>query len=407
MSRIQKHPHTKSLKTLFILYTLVCILSALLMSLLFSELCRFGQAEISGKYTAVYRNSDYLAEVEMRDRVDGRLHGTLLFWTGNLHSLFTPEDLFFYNTLGFLSIAVFPACFVFCICVTSLLFYKRQLLEPLEVLNRAADNIADNNLDFQIACPTQNELGRLCSSFEKMRAALQHNHVEMWRQIEERKRLNAAFSHDLRTPLTVLKGQSEMLINYAPRMPEEKLLSTVRMMQRHITRLELYVNTMNSMQRLEDIEINRTTLAVRDAIRQMRSTGVSVCMNRKFEFGDETRNLPELYLDFSVLMRVYENLLSNAARYAREKMTVSVRTEGVLFLLTVSDDGKGFTQEELTAAVKPFYSSAAESDGLHFGMGLNICKILCEKHGGYLTLENHPGASVTAAFSQASSPGSA
>ncbi len=233
-----------------------------------------------------------------------------------------------------------------------------------------------------------------------MRAALRQNHMEMWRQIEERKRLNAAFSHDFRTPLTVLKGQSEMLLHYAHQMPEEKLLATIQMMQRHIARLEVYVNTMNGLQRLEDLEVNKTTVAVRDTIRQMRSTGVSLCMNRKFEFNDETRNLPGLSLDLSVIMRVYENLLSNAARYAREKVTVSVRAEGTFFLLTVSDDGKGFTQEELTAAVKPFYSSAPESDGLHFGMGLNICKILCEKHGGYLTLENRSGASVTAVFSQ-------
>lgn len=400
MGRNKEHLPAKSLKTLFILYTLACILSAFLASLFFSAMCQLGQSKIYDDYAAAYKNTNFMTEVEMRDKLDCSSHGTLMFQTGNLHSFFTPADSFLYNTLGLLSVAIPPACFMFGVCITGRLFYRRQLREPLELLNRAADNISDSNLDFQIVCHTRNELGKLCSSFEKMRAALRQNHMEMWRQIEERKRLNAAFSHDLRTPLTVLKGQSEMLLHYAHQMPEEKLLATIQMMQRHIARLEVYVNTMNGLQRLEDLEVNKTTVAVRDTIRQMRSTGVSLCMNRKFEFNDETRNLPGLSLDLSVIMRVYENLLSNAARYAREKVTVSVRAEGTFFLLTVSDDGKGFTQEELTAAVKPFYSSAPESDGLHFGMGLNICKILCEKHGGYLTLENRSGASVTAVFSQ-------
>ena len=72
---------------------------------------------------------------------------------------------------------------MFGVCITGRLFYRRQLREPLELLNRAADNISDSNLDFQIVCHTRNELGKLCSSFEKMRAALRQNHMEMWRQI--------------------------------------------------------------------------------------------------------------------------------------------------------------------------------------------------------------------------------
>lgn len=106
-------------------------------------------------------------------------------------------------------------CFIFCIAVTSVLFYKRQLQEPITILDHAAGKIAENNLDFKIIYDKEDELGKLCVSFEKMRQALQESNEEMWRQMEERKRLNAAFAHDLRTPLTVLKGQVELLRKYA------------------------------------------------------------------------------------------------------------------------------------------------------------------------------------------------
>ena len=83
-------------------------------------------------------------------------------------------------------------------------------------------------------------------------------------------------------------------------------------------------------------------------------------------------------------MQVYENLLANAVRFADSTVSVSVSVKDRCFFMNVSDDGKGFTVEELSEAIKPFYKSSNEINQEHFGMGLNICKTLCEKHGGYL-----------------------
>ncbi|MDE6640199.1 MAG: HAMP domain-containing histidine kinase [Acetatifactor sp.] len=328
------------------------------------------------------------------------LSGSIRYFTKDIASLFTPVEDLIYNILGIMSVVFWPVCFGICIGITSLLFYKGQIQEPLEILDKAADNIADNNLDFKIVYDSPNELGKLCSSFEKMRAALQDNNIEMWRQIEERKRLNTAFAHDLRTPLTVLKGQSEMLIKYAPQMPAQKVVSTAEMMQRHITRLEAYVDTMNDLQRLEDIEVDKRITAVGDVIDQMHSTGISVCRGKKFIFNNSTAGISEVNLDFGIVMRVYENLLSNAFRFAENTVKVFVEVKEHCFQFTVSDDGSGFTDKDILNAVKPFYKADTETDNKHFGMGLNICKILCEKHGGHLELKNDGGAVVLAVFGQ-------
>lgn len=414
MGKIKRRFQNRSIKTSFIAYMLICILTAVLMSLLLSNLCQTGQSYIYKKYAAAYENSDFRTEIDFHEKTGENMNGTLNFFTEDLTSFFTPFENWFYNTLGFFSIAFYPICFIICIGITSLLFYKREIQKPLHILDAAADLISDNNLNFNIIYERQNELGKLCASFEKMRIALQENNQEMWRQIDERKRLNAAFAHDLRTPLTVLKGQSEMLIKYAPRMPKEKIVTTAAMMQRHIIRLETYVNTMNDLQRLEDIEINKTPVAVSDVIQQMRSTGTSFCQNRTFLFTDTMMDQKKtagsflylhgsekaLRLDFPVVMRVYENLLSNALRFSEETITVSVDVKEDSFYLTVSDDGHGFTEKDLTNATKPFYKSVSETDNGHFGMGLNICRILCEKHGGHLDLANGQGAVVRAVFRQ-------
>ena len=111
-------------------------------------------------------------------------------------------------------------------------------------------------------------------------------------------------------------------------------------------------------------------------------------------------NGTDLHVDAAIVQRVYENLLANAVRFAEEKVAVSVDSSDGYLYLKVSDDGAGFAEKDLENATKPFYKTVSESDNEHFGMGLNICKILCEKHGGYIRLGNRNGAVVLAAFKQ-------
>lgn len=458
MGKNKKSNRKRSMKSVFAMYMVAGILSALVLSLVFSGVCQFGQSLFYKKYKG------NLGVIELRyDEGSAVQVGYMKDFT----EFFTPSEIMIYNLLGIFSGAVYPLFFVLSVSVTSLLFYKWELQRSLEILGSAADKIADNDLDFEICYRKQDELGKLCVSFEKMRAALRDSYVDMWRQIEERRRLNAAFSHDLRTPLTVLKGQSEMLAKYAPQMSEEKVAQTAEMMGRHIARLERYVYMMNDLQRLEDVEIDRQPVRLEDVVGQICAMGRLVCKDKVFLFAGagpsaegenacdvntegenvnpaETEGEPPIpaetvnekinpainrnaeipnvktnktyadnintnnintnniiiNVDMAVVMRVYENLLANAVRFAEEKISVFADVEEGLLKITVADDGSGFTARDLSEAVRPFYKSTGETGGGHFGMGLNICKILCEKHGGHLGLENCHGACVTAAFRQ-------
>lgn len=254
------------------------------------------------------------------------------------------------------------------------------------------DNIAENNLDFKISYKSQNELGKLCSSFDKMRITLQNKNFEMWRQLEERKQLNAAFSHDLRTP-----RQSDMMVQYGDQMTAEKIISTAKVMKKHINRLESYVDTMNNLQRLEDIPIDKRTTKVKDLISQLTSTGNALCINKQFTLLNNCPDEYEMNIDLDIVLEVYENLLSNAVRYAKKQVSVSISTYQDSLSISICDDGKGFSDEDLQNATKPFYKSSTKNK-VHFGMGLSIYKILCEKHVGYLKLSNNNGAAVKAVF---------
>lgn len=413
--KLRKKSFHKSIKKDFAFYIILYIFSSLLLGFVCSQLFLYGQNQIREKYYDEYRK-----KIEY---IEGKPSTAYHFYNDNdvkieihysldLVALFTPIDKLKYDILGIASGVVYPLSFIVCLGLVSILFYRKVLQKPLELLGAAADKIADNNLDFTIHYDRPDEFGRLCQSFEKMRSALRDNNLELWRQIEERRRLNAAFAHDLRTPLTVLKGQSEMLVKYTPELSEEKIIETAKMMQRHIARLENYVNTMNTLQRLEDIEIQKSPISIEMLFHQLQITGASICTDKTFllkqmmiepcektiSLSKETIHSKKINLDASVIMQVYENLLSNAMRYAQNTIIISPFIKDNYFYIAVSDDGPGFSAKDLSEATKPFYKAAEKTQQEHFGMGLNICKILCEKHSGFLKLDNKNGAVVTAEF---------
>lgn len=311
---------------------------------------------------------------------------------------------FFYSHVSVIAVGSIVLTILLAFLVDAWWFYRWKIKKPLAILNAASQKIAQNDLDFQVAVPTGDELGKLCQSFETMRASLEENNRSLWAAVEERKRLNAAFSHDLRTPLTVLQGYSDLLLDALPSgdLSPEKTVDTVLTMQRSLTRLQRYVESMNSLQRLEDLEPQKSTVPFSTLCTQLEETGKILRKEQGFHFA--SRGEGDVFLDSELLFQVYENLLSNAGRYAKGNIWVTAEMEGTALSLTVADDGPGFPPAALKRAAKPYYRAdrSPNPEGeLHFGLGLYLCRVLCQKHGGSLEIGNAPegGARITARFS--------
>ena len=285
-----------------------------------------------------------------------------------------------------------------------LLFYFTKLKTPLKVLTKASDRIAENELDFSLGYAGSDEMAKLCAAFEKMRSALDDNNRRMLHMIDERKQLNDAYTHDLRTPIAVLKGHTEMLAKYLPagKLSEKEVLETVSIMSNHVSRLEQFVESMNTVQKLEDLSIQKEPINTEEFLGHLRESASILCQTSDLacEF-DAPITANTLCLDAGAVIQVYENLMSNAIRFAKSKVTIRCEYKAGLFSITVSDDGKGLSDKDLLKADKPYYSGEVQKQEYHFGLGLHICRTLCEKHGGTLQLENNPqsGAKITAYFS--------
>lgn len=390
MDRIKRAFKNLSIKKTFMLYMLLFLLLAAVLS------------SISINLAGKVRNNINLSYADSSSRVNlENSKGQILIAIPPAD--YTSKDKVIINICGFVEIWSIPVFFGICIILSALLFYRNKLKKPIEILNEASEKIAGSNLDFHISCDSKDEMGRLCSSFEIMRASLEENNRVMWRSMEERKRLNAVFSHDLRTPLTVIRGYSDFLKNYLPqgKVSEEKLISTVSVMSGQIARMEKYVHMMSEVQRLEDISVSMENVDISSFLEQIKNTAEVLAGSHelKINFINEIPK-QEIYMDSAIVSRVLENLIANAVRYAENRISICSEYSNGKLTVRVSDDGKGFTDEDLKQAVKPYYRNQSDSGEFHFGLGLYICRILCEKHKGCLLIENGEsgGARVTASF---------
>ena len=104
-----------------------------------------------------------------------------------------------------------------------------------------------------------------------------------------------------------------------------------------------------------------------------------------------------MFINLDTVMQIYENLLSNSIRYAKSDIAISAVIENNNLVISVSDDGCGFKNIEIEKATLPFYKSSKDISTEHLGLGLNISKILSERHGGNIQIANNKagGACVT------------
>lgn len=304
----------------------------------------------------------------------------------------TPEQEAVLRLLGriqILSVLIIP---VSGLGLAGLLFYRLKLKKPIMILKMGIERIQLHDLDFVIPAVSDDELGQLCAAFETMRGELLCTNQELWRQAEERRRLNAAFAHDLRNPVTVLKGTVKQLRRSGGQDSEDA--QALERLETYTLRIEQYVEAMSSIQRLEQMPVCRKTVSgslLREELEETArllapSHRVSLFVQSNFVRDDFVEDIPAVELDHGLFLTVAENLIGNAARFAKEELAISLKKEGNLLMLSVSDDGPGYPAELLRSGPKPF--DKRSEDAAHFGMGLYSSWMLCIKHGGMLILKN-------------------
>ncbi len=297
-----------------------------------------------------------------------------------------------------ISMAVFPVLYSvigFVLCARW--FYRKKLAPAILTLEDATEHISRQDLDFTVSGNAENELGRLCRSFEQMRRALYENNRELWKNIEDRKLIQASVAHDLRNPIAIIKAYTEYLQLHlqAGNLSSGKIEGTVDNIAKATKRLEQYTESVREINQLDDIEIHRTQVLVKELVSDITEDLSLMTAEQNMELCvTNTISIETISIDTSVLYRVLENIVGNALRFADKTICISFAAESNLFAVTVTDDGEGYSEKILKSRNRLLLPTTDENG--HCGMGLTISRILCRKHGGKLELSNHvPHGAVT------------
>ncbi len=388
MDRLSKKIKSIPIPIFFIILALIFIVIANFLSTLTSNIFTDMESELYEKYDSLY--------IKNQSTSDGVLYTTEF----DIRDL-SDEDLDKYNLIHFVYKYYYAFWYTICITICAFLFYYIKLRTPIKKLEVATEKIANNDLDFEIVADSNDELGMLCQATEKMRASLYDNNKKMWRMVEDKKTVNSALSHDIRTPITILKGNTEMLLRYIPskKIDEKKTLDMLEGMKSNIVRLEDFLSNMSTIGKIEQIEPKYKKVNTKQLLEDIKKNTKTLSETKNINFifrSDITKEI--VLLDENIIHEVYNNIVNNAIRYAQDKIEVNIYDKNNMLSFEVTDDGKGFSEKALREATHLYFKEGAEQS--HFGLGLYISKLLCEKHNGSIKISNEKiGAKVKFSFS--------
>lgn len=316
----------------------------------------------------------------------------------NSYTELTPKRKLAYSITGAAMVGLPMMYSLVGILICAFRFYRKKLDIPIRILMEATENIVNQNLDFSVEYDCEDEMGALCASFDKMREALYENNRKLWGMIEERKMLQASVAHDLRNPIAIIQGYTEYLqLNLSEGMiGKEQMVNIASNLSASAKRLERYTNSIRDINHLEELEIVPTRNLLPDLLEEIFDdfTIIAKAKGIKVVFENSAPHC-KVMIDTQVFYRILENIFSNALRYAKNEISLSFAYENKNLITVVSDDGAGFTKKALHTKNRYIYTTEQSEE--HMGIGIAISRILCRKHGGKLSLANHPphGAKVT------------
>ncbi len=304
--------------------------------------------------------------------------------------LCNPQNLFLLAVLFLIFLDVFMIA----------LRFSRVLKKKLDSLITVTEKIQEQDLNFSVKKGDIKEINSILEAMDKMRRELKASLKKQWEADQGRREQIAALAHDLKTPLTVIRGNAELL--YDMDLTEEQAESA-GFIEESSLQMQNYIKMLIELSKdakLYRLRFQKNSLSA--FLQDIGKTARGLCASRDIRFKPDVRSeRKEFYGDVNLLSRALDNIISNAAEHSPSGGTVTMEVfdEKEYLAFSVSDNGKGFSGAALKYAVSQFYmDDASRSSKLHFGIGLYAADTIAKQHGGVLILENReecPGAKVT------------
>ncbi|MEM7033885.1 MAG: ATP-binding protein [Chloroflexota bacterium] len=259
----------------------------------------------------------------------------------------------------------------------------RILVRPIQDLTNATQAMAQGNLEQKVPIRSDDELGQLAKTFNQMSR-------DLAQATAARRQMTADIAHDLGTPLQVISGYVESMVDGTLEPTQERIgfISTeIEHLRRLINDLDLLSQTDSQSLNLQLQTINPATL-----LQQAAQSFTPLAIGEGIQLAtDISADLPSIYADQERLMQVMGNLLSNSLRYNAngQKIIIVGKQKDNKVLIEVKDNGSGISAEDLPHIFDRFYrADSSRTEGGKMGLGLAISKALVEEMDGTIVAES-------------------
>ena len=285
--------------------------------------------------------------------------------------------------------------FILILIFTSLLltqWLKKGIFTPINQLNKAMQNIAEGNLEYHLASDEKGEIGELYRNYEDMRLRLKESTDEKFEHEKQNRELISNISHDLKTPITAIKGYVEGIMDGVADTPEkmDKYIKTIYNkamdMDRLINELTIYSGIDNNR-----IPYNFHRINVADYFGDcVEEVGLDL-ESKNIELNYDNLVSPDTLIiaDPEQLKRVINNIIGNSVKYLDKShgvIDIRILDEVDSIRVEIEDNGKGIAAKDLPNIFERFYRTDASRNFAQggSGIGLSIVKKIIEDHGGYI-----------------------
>lgn len=306
-----------------------------------------------------------------------------------------------------ISFCVAELVILFLTAVIMVIWIYRGVAPQLKTLKIAANNIKEGNLDFSVASNGTDEMSELCNAFEDMRVRLKNNAKDRLEDEAEQRALISNIAHDLKTPITAIKGYAEGMLDGVADTPEKR--------EKYIRTIYNKANEMNTL-------INELTLYSNIDTNKIPYNFQKLNLHAYFadcieELGMDLEN-QHIRLDYSnfvdpdvliiadpeQLGRIIHNIVSNSVKYMRadvaSRIGITIKDVGDFVQVEIADNGRGIATRDLPYVFDRFYRADASRNSAAggSGIGLSIVKKIVEDHGGKIWVTSKENQGTTMYF---------
>lgn len=276
---------------------------------------------------------------------------------------------------------------------------KRDIYNPVKEISIAMQNIADGNFEYRLPETRDDEIGQLFGNYEQMRLRLKENAEEKSENEKKQKELVSNISHDLKTPITSIKGYVEGIMDGVANTPEkmDKYIKTIYNKANDMDRL------INELTTYSGIDSNKIPyhfhiLNVSDYFSDcIEEIGLDLeSKNIKLNYTNLAPPDTCVVADPEQMKKVINNIVSNSVKYMGHDygiISIRIQEDNESVKIEIEDNGKGIASKDIGNIFERFYRTDASRNSLQggSGIGLSIVKKIVEDHGGYVWATSKEG----------------